>query len=279
MDTAALASGDLAASAYIGSSILEPWLMSFPGKVGNVRIWASQLSVVDIQASMIAPKAPEELAITHRLLMDMNSMPLNITVSRQKQPTFVKGFPDSYVIKQLMGTLSSNAKANVVIVVPHRSWRYDTVYAVSRRIFESGSCCNVTLLHTFQHAVPRNITQPQQHRNLAIKLVSNADTGGDLRTSWSQAVLRGMQDPSVATSDFTVLLDPNIITSKGWLQSLVASMKQQPRNVAAVHSRVLYPDGSISSMGIEFQVCNRIMLPPYHVISPHNNLLDCPPCT
>eukprot|EP00198_Chlamydomonas_reinhardtii_P005936 XP_001695272.1 glycosyl transferase, group 1 [Chlamydomonas reinhardtii] len=82
------------------------------------------------------------------------------------------------------------------------------------------------------------------------------DTAGGLAAAWNAGVRAALEHIASAHPDvpYVMLAGAQQLPMDGWLAALVQQAEADPARVAGVHGKVIYPDGTVLSAGISFQV-------------------------
>jgi hypothetical protein len=248
-------------------------------QVGNVRIWSRELSLLEVQESMLSehldPSTPDLLLDAGQpngWILHVSSLP---PAPDAAPPTpWLSGFPQSKMAFRPARLDASGPDPRpgtiVAIVIPHVGWEEHAVTRTTLRMHRSAGCdrCVLRFVHTFQRPLPDSSAAPVLSKlsaKLDAPVTTTSPSAGQDKPgqAWTDAVREALDSDAVASSNFVVLADPSVLPTPGWLQGLLADLDGQ-KNVAAVHSKVLYPDGSIAHLGVEYQVGNL----PQHLPAP-----------
>ncbi len=232
-----------------------------------MRIWSRALSLSEVQESMLTESLDQD---TPHLLLDVGcpggwTKQADPPSAASPATAWAAGFPAGKMAFRpaRFDAAGPDPKPGtiVAIVLPHLAWEEFTVQHVTGLLQRSAGCdrCQLRFVHAFQRAVADPaaasvLSKLSAKLDVPVSTTSPAAAAaGKPRQSWADAVREALASDAVGGSHFVVLQDPGVLPTPGWLQGLLADLDGQ-KNVAAVHSKVLYPDGTIAHMGVEYQV-------------------------
>ena len=241
--------------ADVGHTLHDLWMKRFPGRVGNLRVWQRELTILDIHHSMYtAYHSSDEKA----LLLDtgIGGKPLSLFPNSEfGGQQWRRGFPSpgrGWKIEDTPKKISRNVQ--VAVIVPMDVWDIQLAQQLSQVLLENSGCqgCKLRILFSILQPVPKSSSLPLDqlpHRSSIDVVLPAVDLSA---YSWNQAVLRALAAPTTKASDYVVLMSQHLLPAKRWLCALLNAVGSDKAQAAA-HGRVLSVTGDIEFYRQEYQ--------------------------